>query len=59
MFSSEHYVVGVKWVNDNLVSVIWMNRAQNLSVITHCEERRLWACHEVSSFKCSKMHIKL
>ena len=44
----DHYLVAVEWVTDNLISVVWMNRPQNLSIVTHCEQMRHWACHEVS-----------
>merc|ERR1719367_2175482 len=32
----DHYIVGVKWVNSAVLSVVWTVRAQNLSVVTHC-----------------------
>ncbi len=47
LFSRDHYVTGVRWVTPTLLSVVWMNREQNLSVVTHCEQQRRWGCHEV------------
>ena len=54
--SSDHYITGVKWVSNKLVSVSWMNRAQNVSIISHCREARMWTCTEVSFFFNKKWH---
>ena len=48
--SSDHYITGVKWVSNKLISVSWMNRAQNVSIISHCREARMWTCTEVRLF---------
>ena len=33
---SDHYIVGVKWVSSDMLSVVWAVRAHNLSLVTHC-----------------------
>ncbi|KAK4304092.1 hypothetical protein Pmani_023954 [Petrolisthes manimaculis] len=32
----DHYFTAVTWVDTQVVSVVWMNRAQNTSVVTSC-----------------------
>jgi hypothetical protein len=44
----EYYFTAVSWVESNTVSVIWMNRAQNISLVTHCAPPS-WICKEVST----------
>lgn len=44
--SREHYFVSAAWVSQTEVSVVWMNRAQNLSVVTLCKSP-MWYCQEV------------
>ena len=47
--SSDHYIVGVKWANSDVLSVVWAVRAQNLSVVTHCSPNSRsgrWRCSE-------------
>lgn len=34
---SEHYVTMVKWATSTKVAINWLNRAQNISVLTLCE----------------------
>ncbi|XP_063241591.1 inactive dipeptidyl peptidase 10-like [Bacillus rossius redtenbacheri] len=41
----DHYFTTVKWVSAHRAAVVWMNRRQNLSVISVCGEP-LWACEE-------------
>ncbi|XP_066974169.1 dipeptidyl peptidase 4 isoform X3 [Macrobrachium rosenbergii] len=36
--SPDHYFTAVTWIDITTVSVIWMNRAQNISVITSCSK---------------------
>lgn len=43
----EHYFASAAWVSQTEVSVVWMNRAQNLSVVTLCKSP-MWYCQEVS-----------
>lgn len=42
----EHYFASAAWVSQTEVSVVWMNRAQNLSVVTLCKSP-MWYCQEV------------
>ncbi len=47
----DHYIFDVQWVTDSVLSVVWANRAQNLSLITHCAisgRRRSAECREVN-----------
>ncbi|KAL7031857.1 hypothetical protein ACKWTF_007152 [Chironomus riparius] len=41
----EHYFASAAWVSQTEVSVVWMNRAQNLSVVTLCKSP-MWYCQE-------------
>jgi Dipeptidyl peptidase IV (DPP IV) N-terminal region len=43
----EHYFASAAWVSQTEVSVVWMNRPQNLSVVTLCKSP-MWYCQEVS-----------
>lgn len=43
----EHYFTSAAWVSQTEVSVVWMNRPQNLSVVTLCKSP-MWYCQEVS-----------
>lgn len=43
----EHYFASAAWVSQTEVCVVWMNRAQNLSVVTLCKSP-MWYCQEVS-----------
>lgn len=45
-FLREHYFASAAWVSQTEVSVVWMNRAQNLSVVTLCKSP-MWYCQEV------------
>uniref|UniRef100_A0A6A7G5S2 Venom dipeptidyl peptidase 4 n=3 Tax=Hirondellea gigas TaxID=1518452 RepID=A0A6A7G5S2_9CRUS len=42
--SIDHYFSAVGWGSENSVSVIWMNRHQNLSIISQCNVRG--NCHD-------------
>lgn len=44
----EHYFASAAWVSQTEVSVVWMNRAQNLSIVTLCKSP-MWYCQEVSA----------
>ena len=47
---SDHYIVGVSWVDKKILNVVWMNRKQNLSLVVHCQEEskdEKWECKEV------------
>ncbi|KAG5683000.1 hypothetical protein PVAND_012312 [Polypedilum vanderplanki] len=41
----EHYFASAAWVSQTEVSIVWMNRAQNLSVVTLCKSP-MWYCQE-------------
>lgn len=34
---SEYYITMVKWVNQERLSVRWVNRAQNVSILSLCD----------------------
>jgi hypothetical protein len=42
----EHYFASAAWVSNTEVSVVWMNRPQNISVVTLCKSP-MWYCQEV------------
>uniref|UniRef100_A0A8C9SLX8 Inactive dipeptidyl peptidase 10-like n=1 Tax=Scleropages formosus TaxID=113540 RepID=A0A8C9SLX8_SCLFO len=46
--SSEYYIAMVKWVTNEKISVRWLNRAQNTSILTVCE---------VSTGECLKKQV--
>lgn len=37
MFFSEYYVTMVKWATTTKLAINWLNRAQNISILTLCE----------------------
>lgn len=37
VFDREHYVTMVKWISKTKTSVRWLNRAQNISILTVCD----------------------
>jgi len=43
----EYYFTAVTWVSVTEVSVVWMNRQQNLSLVTVCKSP-MWYCQEVN-----------
>uniref|UniRef100_A0A8D3CY12 Inactive dipeptidyl peptidase 10-like n=1 Tax=Scophthalmus maximus TaxID=52904 RepID=A0A8D3CY12_SCOMX len=46
----DHYVTMVKWISKTKTSVRWLNRAQNISILTVCDTTT-GACVTVSGFK--------
>jgi hypothetical protein len=48
MFRRDFYLTSAGWVgyDNHHVSAIWMNRAQNVSIITSCRAPN-WTCFEV------------
>ncbi len=44
---SDFYFKHVVWINESEVSVVWLNRVQNLSVVTRCSPPK-YECVEVS-----------
>ena len=59
-FFSDHYFTSVSWSKSGSVAVIWMNRAQNLSIVTDCAPPN-FICREVrlkkSFFVCINTNI--
>lgn len=48
-FSRDHYFTAVTWlVHHHVAAVIWMNRVQNISIISLCQGP-LWNCKLVST----------
>ncbi|KAF6197659.1 hypothetical protein GE061_008625 [Apolygus lucorum] len=43
--TTDYYFNGVSWVSATEVAVIWMNRAQNISMVTLCKSP-MWYCQE-------------
>ncbi|XP_039298265.1 dipeptidyl aminopeptidase-like protein 6 [Nilaparvata lugens] len=43
--TTDYYFTGVTWVSSTEVSVIWLNRAQNVSMVTICKSP-MWFCQE-------------
>uniref|UniRef100_T1JEK3 Venom dipeptidyl peptidase 4 n=1 Tax=Strigamia maritima TaxID=126957 RepID=T1JEK3_STRMM len=41
----DHYFSTVRWIDNKTVSVVWLNRPQNISIITICTAP-LWYCNE-------------
>ncbi|GAB6023350.1 Inactive dipeptidyl peptidase 10 [Chamberlinius hualienensis] len=41
----DHYITAVGWASNTNLSVIWMNRRQNLSIVSICSPP-LWICNE-------------
>lgn len=37
LFTSEFYVTMVKWATSTKLAINWLNRAQNISILTLCE----------------------
>ncbi|XP_072379446.1 inactive dipeptidyl peptidase 10 isoform X2 [Diabrotica undecimpunctata] len=42
---NDHYFTAVSWISSTEISVVWLNRPQNLSVITICSSPK-WDCRE-------------
>ncbi|XP_035782023.1 venom dipeptidyl peptidase 4-like isoform X3 [Anopheles albimanus] len=45
LVNQEHYFTSASWISPSEVSVVWMNRPQNLSVVTLCKSP-MWYCQE-------------
>ncbi|XP_042350543.1 inactive dipeptidyl peptidase 10-like [Plectropomus leopardus] len=45
---SEYYITMVKWVTEDRLSVRWVNRAQNMSILSLCD---------VTTADCTKRHV--
>ncbi|XP_035703535.1 inactive dipeptidyl peptidase 10 isoform X2 [Folsomia candida] len=46
----DHYFSAVKWITKELVVVVWMNRRQNVSIISTCQSPR-FQCQEIYTVK--------
>ncbi|XP_046386963.1 inactive dipeptidyl peptidase 10-like isoform X2 [Ischnura elegans] len=46
----DHYFTAVTWISNRQVSVIWMNRRQNVSIISVCKGP-LWNCDDAHTEK--------
>lgn len=44
---SEYYFTAVSWISLTEVCIVWLNRPQNLSLVTVCKSP-MWHCQEVS-----------
>lgn len=51
----EHYFASAAWVSNTEVSVVWMNRPQNISVVTLCKSP-MWYCQEVRVATATHIH---
>lgn len=49
---SDHYFTSVSWISLTEIAVVWLNRPQNLSIVTICSSPK-WECREVCSFHYS------
>ncbi|XP_037042079.1 inactive dipeptidyl peptidase 10 [Bradysia coprophila] len=45
LINEDHYFTSAKWVSMTEVSVVWLNRPQNISVVTICKSP-MWICQE-------------
>lgn len=52
----DHYFTSATWITPTELCVIWLNRPQNVSVVTVCKSP-LWICQEVIQFEKKKMPI--
>lgn len=52
-YSRDFYLTSAGWVGDSnqQVGAVWMNRAQNLSIVSACVSPN-WTCIEVSEKIC-------
>lgn len=47
---SNYYFTSVSWINESDLAIIWLNRAQNHSIISICKEQNNYECMNVSLF---------
>lgn len=47
--NSDHYITAVTWIDSSTLSVSWMNRAQNVTILSKCSEEIDWMCEKVGS----------
>ncbi len=52
----EHYVVMVKWISKTKTAVRWLNRAQNVSILTVCDSTT-GACIKVNTNTHTHLHL--
>lgn len=53
----EHYVTMVKWISKTKTAVRWLNRAQNISILTVCDTTT-GACVTVRACACVCVCVK-
>ncbi|RWS06757.1 prolyl endopeptidase FAP-like protein, partial [Dinothrombium tinctorium] len=44
--NTEHYFTTLNWLDDERVSVIWLKRVQNYSIVTICSPSNGWLCEK-------------
>ncbi len=49
ILADDYYLSSVKWINADDVAVVWLNRAQNMSVVARCAKPQ-YKCKEVRLF---------
>ncbi|KAG1652987.1 Inactive dipeptidyl peptidase 10 [Nymphon striatum] len=49
----DHYFTRASWINDDSLSVIWMRRSQNFSVVSTCKDSSRWSCFPTQEVKAS------
>lgn len=42
--SSQHYLTQIKWLTNDILGIVWLNRAQNESFILTCSRQANWNC---------------
>nr|XP_042895921.1 prolyl endopeptidase FAP isoform X6 [Parasteatoda tepidariorum] len=40
----DYYFTGLQWASDTSVSIVWLKRPQNSSMISICDENNAWEC---------------
>ena len=45
--NSDHYITSVTWIDSSTLSISWMNRAQNVTILSKCSEEIDWMCEKV------------
>ncbi|XP_067137399.1 A-type potassium channel modulatory protein DPP6-like isoform X2 [Centruroides vittatus] len=43
----EYYVTSVKWIDNESLSINWLARWQNTSIISTCSEKSNWSCKKI------------
>ena len=56
LFASEYYVTMVKWATTTKLAINWLNRAQNISILTLCEATT-GVCTKVRPSPVCTLHV--